>query len=110
MAKHYTNPAPKPRAVIGTPWWIRLAVYVVVAAVGLALVAFGIASPEQVDGWLGQTGGLAALIGGALAAVNTGRESDEAPVGVVIDQPATPEPEDAPTSLPVYTGPTTAGE
>jgi len=109
MAKHYTNPAPKPRAVIGTPWWIRLAVYVVVAAVGLALVAFGIASPEQVDSWLGQTGGLAALIGGALAAVNTGRESDEAPVGVVIEQPATPEPEDAPT-LPVYTGPTTAGE
>ena len=77
MAKHYTNPAPKPRAVIGTPWWIRLAVYVVVAAVGLALVAFGIASPEQ--------------------------------VGVVIEQPATPEPEDVPT-LPVYTGPTTAGE
>ena len=109
MAKHYTNPAPKPRAVIGTPWWIRLAVYVVVAAVGLALVAFGIVSPDEVDGWLGQTGGLAALIGGALAAVNTGRESDEAPVGVVIEQPATPAP-DTPTALPVYTGPTTAGE
>ena len=106
MAKHYATPAPKPRAVIGTPWWIRLAVYVIVATVGLALVAFGIVSPEQVDGWLGQTGGLAALIGGLLAAVNTGRESDEAPVGVVIEQPATPEPEDAPV-LPVYTGPTT---
>lgn len=32
MVKHYTNPAPKPRAVIGTPWWIRLAVYVAIVA------------------------------------------------------------------------------
>ncbi|GAB3946690.1 hypothetical protein [Corynebacterium tapiri] len=85
MANHYKN-SPKPRAVIGTPWFVRLAVYVVVAAVGLALTVAGIVQPEQVDSWLGQTGSLAALIGGLLAAVNTGRESDEKPVGVSLSE------------------------
>lgn len=69
----------KPRAVIGTPWWVRLAVYVAVAIVGLVLTALGIVQPEQVDSWLGQVGSLAALIGGLLAAVNTGRASDMSP-------------------------------
>lgn len=69
----------KPRAVIGTPWWVRLAVYVAVAIVGLVLTALGIVQPEQVDSWLGQVGSLAALIGGLLAAVNTGRASDLSP-------------------------------
>lgn len=84
MANHAQATAPKPRAVIGTPWWVRLAVYVVVAVAGLVLTVLGVAQPEQVDSWLGQTGSIAALVGGLLAAVNTGRESDEKPVGVPV--------------------------
>lgn len=87
-----THRAPKPRAVIGTPWWIRLAIYVVVAIVGLVLTVFGIVQPAQVDSWLGQTGGLAALIGGLIAAANTGKESDEAPVGVPLSEFPAPDP------------------
>ncbi|TVS29786.1 hypothetical protein [Corynebacterium sanguinis] len=68
-----------PRAVIGTPWWLRLLIYVIVAIVGLVLTALGIVRPEQVDSWLGQVGSLAALIGGLLAAANTGRASDMSP-------------------------------
>ena len=68
-----------PRAVIGTPWWVRLLIYVIVAIVGLVLTALGIVRPEQVDSWLGQVGSLAALIGGLLAAANTGRASDMSP-------------------------------
>lgn len=79
--------APKPRAVIGTPWWIRLAIYVAVAGTGLVLTVLGIAQPEEVDSWLGQTGSLAAMIGGLIAAVNTGRESDEAPMRVEVPTP-----------------------
>lgn len=91
--------APKPRAVIGTPWWIRLAIYVVVAGTGLVLTVLGIAQPEEVDSWLAQTGSLAAMIGGLIAAVNTGRESDEAPVGVEIPVPvAVPATQEAPTA------------
>lgn len=74
---HRISPASKPRAVISTPWWIRLAVYVVVGLVGLVLTVLGIVEPAQVDSWLGQTGGIAAFIGGLLAAVHTGRDSDE---------------------------------
>lgn len=89
MANHAHPTAPKPRAVIGTPWWIRLAIYVVVAVAGLVLTVLGVAQPEQVDSWLGQTGSIAALVGGLLAAVNTGRESDEKPVSVAVpDNPA----------------------
>lgn len=79
--------APKPRAVIGTPWWIRLAIYVAVAGTGLVLTVLGIAQPEEVDSWLAQTGSLAAMIGGLIAAVNTGRESDEAPLRVEVPTP-----------------------
>jgi len=98
--------APKPRAIVGTPWWVRLAVYVTVAIVGLALTALGIVQPEQVDGWLGQTGGLAALIGGLLAAVNTGRASDESPADEIARKidvaPTTPAEGDA--NFSVYKG------
>lgn len=90
--------APKPRAVIGTPWWIRLAIYVIVAATGLVLTVLGIAQPEQVDSWLAQTGSLAAMIGGLLAAVNTGRESDEAPLRVEVPTPVPVAVPTAPTA------------
>ena len=93
--------APKPRAVIGTPWWIRLAIYVVVAGTGLVLTVLGIAQPEEVDSWLAQTGSLAAMIGGLIAAVNTGRESDEAPLRVEVPTPvpvAVPATQEAPTA------------
>ena len=69
----------KPRAIVGTPWFIRKAIYVVVGLVGLVAVAFGIVSPEQADGWLAQAGSLAAVLGGFLAGANTGRASDETP-------------------------------
>ena len=91
MANHARTTAPKPRAVIGTPWWIRLAIYVVVAVAGLVLTVLGVAQPEQVDSWLGQTGSIAALVGGLLAAVNTGRESDEKPVGVAVPDNSGPQ-------------------
>ena len=79
-----------PRAVIGTPWWLRLLIYVIVAIVGLVLTALGIVRPEQVDSWLGQVGSLAALIGGLLAAANTGRASDMSPAEEIAAR-ATPE-------------------
>lgn len=96
MANYSQTTASKPRAVIGTPWWIRLAIYVVVAVAGLILTVLGIAQPGQVDSWLGQTGGLAALIGGLVATVNTGRESDEKPVGIPTTPTPTPTPESEP--------------
>lgn len=69
----------KPRAVVATPWWVRLATYVTVAIIGLVATALGIAQPDDVDQWLGQVGSLAALIGGLLAAAHTGKASDETP-------------------------------
>lgn len=107
---------PKPRAVIGTPWFVRLALYVLVALVGLVLTVLGIAQPEQVDSWLGQTGSIAALIGGLLAAANTGKESDEKPVAVEVPAPTVGDRvaghvgtaiDNAVGRLPVYRGPTT---
>ena len=74
---HRISKSSKARAVVATPWWIRLAVYVAVGLVGLVLTILGIVEPSQVDSWLGQTGGIAAFIGGMLAAVHTGRASDE---------------------------------
>ena len=68
-----------PRAVIGSPWFIRKAVYLAVGLVGLVAVAFGIVSPEQADSWLAQAGSLAAVLGGFLAGANTGPASDESP-------------------------------
>lgn len=79
MTHRVSRNAPKPRAVIGTPWWLRLLIYVIVAVVGLVLTAMGIVRPEQVDSWLGQVGSLAALVGGLLASANTGRASDLSP-------------------------------
>lgn len=100
---------PKPRAVIGTPWFVRLTLYVIVAVVGLVLTVLGYASPDQVDGWLGQIGSVAALVGGLLAAANTGRESDEKPVAVEVPVPSVAHPAvaDPTPGLPVYHGPTT---
>ncbi|ART22308.1 hypothetical protein CBE89_13075 [Corynebacterium striatum] len=74
---HRISKSSKARAVMATPWWIRLAIYVAVGLVGLVLTILGIVEPSQVDSWLGQAGGIAAFIGGMLAAVHTGRASDE---------------------------------
>lgn len=70
---------PKPRAIVATPWFIRKTFYLVVGVVGLISVAFGIASPDQVDNWLAQAASLGATLGGFYAGVNTGRASDETP-------------------------------
>lgn len=95
---HRKIQSPKPRAVIGTPWFIRKAIYAVVTIVGLVAVVLGWAQPDQVDQWVAQAGSLAAIIGGGMAAMNTGRESDEKPVGVDVATAPTPEPR------PVYDG------
>lgn len=94
--------APKPRAVIGTPWVVRKAVYLVATLVGLAAVVLGWAQPDQVDQWVAQAGSLAAIIGGGMAAMNTGWESDEKPVGV--DVAAVPAPASVHEPEPVYDG------
>lgn len=78
----------RPRAVIATPWWIRLALYVVVGVVGLALTAFGIVNPGMVDSWLASTGSVAAMLGGFFAAAHTGKASDETPVQEVAREAA----------------------
>lgn len=78
----------KPRAVISTPWWIRLALYVVVGIVGLALTAFGIVNPGMVDSWLAGTGSVAAMLGGFFAAAHTGKASDETPAQEVARETA----------------------
>ena len=89
----HRNIAPKPRAVIGTPWFIRKVIYVVTAIVGLVAVALGFVQPGQVDQWLAQIPAIAAVIGGLMGAMNTGRESDEKPVGVPMPVPhEVPEP------------------
>lgn len=97
MTHRKPRTAPKPRAVIGTPWFIRKAVYVIVTIVGLVCVLLGVVQPDQVDNWVAQAsmiaaqlGPLAAVIGGGMAAMNTGWESDEKPVGV--DAAAAPAP------------------
>lgn len=68
-----------PRAVIGTPWFIRKAIYLVVTVVGLVAVVLGWVTPGDVDVWLTQVGSLAAVVGGGMAAMNTGRASDLSP-------------------------------
>lgn len=70
---------PTPRMSPLAPWWLRLAIYVVVAVVGLILTAMGFADSAQVDSWLDQVGPIAATIGGLVAAINTGRASDQNP-------------------------------
>lgn len=97
---HRLNKAPSPRSVIGTPWFLRKAVYVVVTIVGLVAVVFGWAEPDQVDGWssqlstvLAQLGPLAAIIGGLVAGVHTGPASDKSPAEEIADNlPAAPAP------------------
>lgn len=88
-----------PRAVIGTPWFIRKTIYVVVTIIGLVCVLLGVAQPDQVDGWLDQVsliaaqlGPLAAVIGGGMAAMNTGAASDKSPAQEIADNaaPSTP--------------------
>lgn len=80
--------APKPRGVIGTPWFVRKAVYAAATLIGLAAVILGWAQPDQVDQWVTQLGSLAAVIGGGMAAMNTGWESDEKPVAVEVAAPS----------------------
>lgn len=75
--------------VVGTPWFIRLGVYVVVALTGLVLTVVGMVNPDTVNGWLDNTGSLAALIGGLLAAANTGKHSDTPVVIAPSPAPAT---------------------
>ena len=70
---------PTPRMSPLAPWWLRLAIYVLVAVTGLVLTAMGFADSAQVDSWLEQVGPIAATIGGLLAAINTGRASDQHP-------------------------------
>lgn len=86
-----------PRAVIGTPWFIRKAVYVIVTIIGLVCVLLGVAQPDQVDTWLhqasliaAQLGPLAAVIGGGMAAMNTGAASDKSPAQEIADNAAAP--------------------
>lgn len=74
-----------PRAVIGSPWWIRKAVYVVATIIGLVAVVLGWATPGDVDMWLTQLGPLAAVIGGGMAAMNTGAASDKSPAQEIAD-------------------------
>lgn len=88
-----------PRAVIGTPWFIRKAVYVIVTIIGLVCVLLGVAQPDQVDTWLHQAsliaeqlGPLAAVIGGGMAAMNTGRASDKSPAEEIADNATTTAP------------------
>lgn len=75
-------------SAVGTPWFIRQAIYLVTLVVGLVAVVFGIASPGDVDAVLSQVASVAAVLGGGLAAANTGRESDEGPK--VIEVPVVP--------------------
>lgn len=97
---HRLKSAPKPRAIVASPWYIRKAVYVVVMIVGLVAVAFGWAQPDQVDSWgsqvsvvLEQLGPLAAIIGGLMAGVHTGPASDKSPAEEIADNlPAAPAP------------------
>ena len=81
----------KNTGIITTPWFIRLAIYALVAIIGLVAVGLGIVDQTQVDSWLTQTGSLAALIGGLVAATHTGRHSDNT-VPFVIDGSSGSEP------------------
>lgn len=63
----------------GIAWAVRRAVYLVGAAIGVALVASGRVTQEQVDGWLPlvvELGGVLTTLGFAFAAWRTGPDSD----------------------------------
>lgn len=78
-----------PRAVIGTPWFIRKTIYLIVTLVGLVAVVLGWVTPGDVDVWLTQVGSLAAVVGGGMAAMNTGRASDQTPAEEIAVHSAT---------------------
>lgn len=65
------------RNVVGTPWWLRLCLYVVVAIGGLIATALGLVEPADVDNWLAQAVSLGALIGGGMAAVHVEKPARE---------------------------------
>lgn len=92
--------APKPRAVIGTPWFIRKAVYLIVGVVGLVAVAFGLVSPEQADSWMAQAGSLAAVLGGFMSAAYTGPASDKTPAEEIAEN--LPQPTGLPDGFTAY--------
>lgn len=63
----------------GIAWAVRRGVYLVGAAIGVALVASGRVTQEQVDGWLPlvvELGGALTALGFAFAAWRTGPDSD----------------------------------
>ena len=63
----------------GIAWAVRRGVYLVGAAIGVALVASGRVTQEQVDGWLPlvvELGGVLTTLGFAFAAWRTGPDSD----------------------------------
>lgn len=65
------------RNVVGTPWWLRLCLYVVVATGGLIATALGLVEPADVDNWLTQVVSLGALISGGMAAVHVEKPTRE---------------------------------
>lgn len=106
-----TRTAPKPRAVIGSNWAVRKIVYALTLAAGVIAVAFFGIDQATADSWTGYVSDIAngatmilALLGGGLATVNTGPESDDNPTN--FQPPAQPPAPEEP-SLPVYDGSTT---
>lgn len=97
------------RAVVATPWWIRTAIYILVAIAGLVATAVGWVTPDVADGWQTHVPGIAAMIGGLVAALHTGRASDETPAEEIARRTG-PVEEDAPArpALPVLDATTTA--
>lgn len=74
MSKHRAN-----SREASITWAVRRAVYLVGAAIGVALVASGRVTQEQVDGWLplvAELGGVLTTLGFAFAAWRTGPDSD----------------------------------
>lgn len=93
--------------VVTTPWFIRLAIYILVAGAGLAGVITGWTTPEAVDGWLSQVGSVSALVGGLLASLNVTRDTKENGEG---EEPPASAPAPAPPAVdtPVVEQPDTA--
>ena len=74
MSKHRANSREASIA-----WVVRRGVYLVGAAIGVALVTSGRVTQEQVDGWLPlvvELGGVLTALGFAFAAWRTGPDSD----------------------------------
>lgn len=77
------------KETVVTPWFIRLGIYVAVGLVGLVTVAMGFAQPEQVEAWIGQVGGLSAVIGALFAGTNLTRD-EKVPAPKPEPEPAKP--------------------